>query len=92
MIPRVSALLPYLFAPFLWASDKKRLGMSLAFSCKQFTAIRKEFYEKFYRLGWFSKAGNPPTGDNSSPYKQALSRLGLVHEEQVARGTHDFIG
>ena len=30
-------------------------------------------YEKFYRLGWLGKEGNPPTRDNSSPYKQALS-------------------
>ena len=29
-------------------------------------------YEKCYRLGWLGKEGNPPTRDNSSPYKHAL--------------------
>ena len=29
-------------------------------------------YEKFCRLGWLGMQGNPPTGDNSSQYKQAL--------------------
>ena len=42
------------------------------FSCKRFAAFYKEMYEKFYRLGWFGLEGNPPTRDNSFPYKQAL--------------------
>ena len=31
-------------------------------------------YEKFYRLGWLGKEGNPPPRDNSPSYKQGLSR------------------
>ena len=42
------------------------------FSCKRFTAIYKEMYEKFSRPGWLGVEGNPPTRDNFSPYKQAL--------------------
>ncbi len=43
------------------------------FSYKQFAAIYKETYEKFSRPGWLGMEGNPPTKDNSPPYKQALS-------------------
>ena len=35
-------------------------------------------YEKFYRLEWLGKEGNPPTRDNSSTYKQALRYTILV--------------
>ncbi len=42
------------------------------FSYKQFAAIYKETYEKLSRPGWLGMEGNPPTRDNSPPYKQAL--------------------
>ena len=51
-----------------------------ATSCKRYAAIHNEMYEKFYRLGWLGKEGNPPTRDNSSPYKQALT------PKRVAKG------
>ncbi len=42
------------------------------FTCKRFAAIYKETYEKLFRLGWLGIEGNPPSRDNSPPYKQAL--------------------
>ncbi len=43
------------------------------FSYKQFAAIYKETYDNLSRPGWLGMEGNPPTRDNSPPYKQALS-------------------
>ncbi len=42
------------------------------FSCRQFAAVYKETYE-LSRPGWLGMEGNPPTRDNSPPYKQALT-------------------
>ena len=53
-------------------------------SCKRFAAIHKEMYEKFYRLGWLGKEGNPPTRDNSPPYKQALMYYASYSNVQFA--------
>ncbi len=45
------------------------------FSYKQLEAIYKETYEKLSRPRWLGMEGNPPTRDNSPPYKQALRRM-----------------
>ena len=42
-----------------------------AFSCERFAAIYKEMPEKLWK--WLGLEGNPPSRDNSSPYKQALN-------------------
>ncbi len=57
------------------------------FSYKRFAAIYKEMYEKLSHPGWLGMEGNPPTRDNSPPYKQALSDVweisGVKHPTQT---------
>lgn len=45
------------------------------FSCKQFAAINKEMYENSSRQERLDIEGDPPTRDNFSLYKQALSKI-----------------
>ena len=42
-------------------------------------------YEKFSHPGLLGMEGDPPTRDNFSPYKQALSiKLGIIQSQEFA--------
>ena len=73
---RKSWLAPQSYASFKASDPPSRVTLPPSqpcpFSCKRLGAIYKEMYAKFFRPGWLDKKGNPPTRDNSSPYKQTL--------------------